>query len=120
MHKRIMVSLIVIACVFSVYLISSGLPEKKDTVAEGSKFVVPERAVDVSASEQLYQSLCISCHGDQLQGAMGPELATVGGKLTKEQLFKKISAGGGGMPAFKDRLTEEELITLTTWLASKQ
>jgi cytochrome c550 len=115
-----MAVLIGIACAFGVYLISSGLPEKKDTVAEGGKFEVPERAVDAPASEQLYQSLCISCHGDQLQGAMGPELAHVGGKLTKEQLFKKISTGGRGMPAFQERLTEEELITLTTWLASKQ
>ncbi|QMV39773.1 c-type cytochrome [Cohnella cholangitidis] len=120
MQKRIMATLLIIACVFGVYLLSSGLPDKKESEVSGTKFTVPERAVNAAASEQLYQNMCISCHGDQLQGSVGPELAHIGDSMTIEQIFKKISGGGGGMPAFEDRLTEDQLITITTWLASKK
>jgi mono/diheme cytochrome c family protein len=120
MQKRLMAALVGLACVFGVYLISSGLPDKEETAKEGTKFTVPERAIDAPASEQLYKNMCISCHGDQLQGGVGPELAHIGNSMTKEQIYKKISGGGGGMPAFEDRLTEDQLITITTWLSSRK
>ncbi|WP_373229990.1 cytochrome c [Cohnella sp.] len=118
MQKRLMAALVCIACVCGVYLLSTELPDKEESISEGTKFTVPERAVDAAASEQLYKNMCISCHGDHLQGAIGPELAHIGDSMTKEQIYKKISDGGGGMPAFEDRLTEDHLITITTWLAS--
>ncbi|WP_186438249.1 c-type cytochrome [Cohnella terricola] len=120
MTKRMMAFLVCLACVFAVYLLSTGLPHKEETTSKGAKFTVPDRPVDTAESERIYQSMCIACHGDQLQGAVGPELAHIGGTMTKEQLFKKISSGGGGMPAFQSRLTEDELVTIVTWLASHQ
>lgn len=101
MQKRIMAVLLIITCIFGVYLLSSGLPNKIESEVSSTKFTVPERAVDAAASEQLYQIMCISCHGDQLQGAAGPELAHIGDSMTKEQLFKKISSGGGGILSFR-------------------
>ncbi|WP_239619236.1 c-type cytochrome [Cohnella mopanensis] len=118
MYTRLLAVLVGLACVFGVYLISTGLPDKEESATGGTKFMVPERAVDAPASEQLYKNMCIACHGDRMQGAVGPELAHIGASMTKEQLYKKISGGGGGMPAFENRLTEDQLITITTWLAS--
>lgn len=119
MVKWMLSALVCLACVLGVFLLTTGLPEKAE-VAEGPAFTVPERAVNAEGSEQIYKNMCLSCHGDQLQGKVGPELAHVGDSMTKEQIYKKISSGGGGMPPFKERLTEDELITITTWLASQK
>ncbi|WP_372636096.1 cytochrome c [Cohnella sp.] len=120
MSKWIMSGLIAVACLFGIYLLATALPEKEEAADKGPAFVVPERAVDAAASEQIYQALCISCHGDQLQGGAGPELAHIGSAMTKEQLYKTIKEGKRGMPAFEKRLTEDELLTITTWLASHE
>ncbi|BBI32811.1 c-type cytochrome [Cohnella abietis] len=120
MSKWMMSGLVACACIFGVYLLLTGLPDKEEQAKEGTAFTVPERAVDAATSEQIYQSMCISCHGAELQGAIGPELAHIGSSLTKEQLFKTIKNGRRGMPSFEKRLSEDELITVTTWLASHQ
>ncbi|MFB9274350.1 c-type cytochrome [Cohnella cellulosilytica] len=120
MSKWLMSGLIAAACLFGVYLLVAALPEKEEAADRSPDFVVPERAVDADASMQIYQSLCISCHGDRLQGAVGPELAHVGSAMTKEQLYKTIKEGRRGMPAFEKRLTEDELATIATWLAAQQ
>jgi len=118
MHKLFLAGLLGVACAFAVYLLATGLPEKEEAAERGPAFTVPDRPVDADASNRVYRSLCISCHGDRLQGGVGPELASIGSTMTKEQLFKTISDGRRGMPSFEDRLTEDEIITVSTWLAS--
>ncbi|AJY74006.1 c-type cytochrome [Paenibacillus beijingensis] len=68
----------------------------------------------------LYMANCISCHGTDLQGRMGPEtdIHAIGGKWSKEQIAAQIANGGGLMPAFKERLTEEQIGALADWLAA--
>ncbi|MFC4597725.1 c-type cytochrome [Cohnella hongkongensis] len=120
MNKWFMSGLIALACVFGVYLLATALPEKEPAADKEPAFAVPDRAVDAEASEQIYRALCISCHGDQLQGGVGPALAQVGSSMTKEQLYETIKKGKRGMPAFENRLTEDEIITIATWLASHE
>lgn len=119
-QKWIMSGLLVVAGIFAVVLLTTGLPEKEPSAGEGTKFVVPEVAVDQDAVMQMYQSMCISCHGDQLQGGAGPALAQVGASMTKEQIYRKVANGGGGMPSFGKRLSEDELVVIANWLASKK
>lgn len=71
------------------------------------------------ATLKLYRASCISCHGSELQGKMGPEsdLRHVGASLTKEQILQQIENGGSLMPAFKDRLKPEEIDAIADWLA---
>ncbi|GAA4866635.1 hypothetical protein GCM10023310_52890 [Paenibacillus vulneris] len=78
-----------------------------------------------SAPEQvqaLYKQSCISCHGNNLEGKVGPatNLQKIGGKLTKEQISKQIISGGNGMPGFGTKLKPEETEALAEWLASKK
>ncbi|WP_083436597.1 cytochrome c [Paenibacillus sp. P22] len=44
----------------------------------------------------------------------------VGDLLDKAQLTEIVTNGKGGMPAFKDTLSAEEIDTLTTWLAKQK
>lgn len=68
----------------------------------------------------VYQNNCLSCHGNQLQGRTGPNLQKVGSKLNEEQILKLIREGKGGMPAYGNRLSEDELTSLASWLAQQK
>lgn len=71
-------------------------------------------------AEAIYKQSCMACHGGNLEGKTGPGLANVGGKLNKDQIAAKIANGGGGMPAFKNQLKENEVQGLADWLATKK
>ncbi|MCD1261229.1 cytochrome c [Paenibacillus athensensis] len=71
-------------------------------------------------AEALYKSNCLSCHGGNLEGKIGPSLAKVGGKLDEAKIAAKINNGGGGMPAFKSTLKEQDVQALAAWLSSKK
>lgn len=115
-----MSGLIAVACLFAVLLLAYELPEKEHAAEPSAPFTVPDTPNDAAAAEQLYKSSCLACHGDQLQGGMGPALTQVGADMSKEKIYKQILNGGGGMPKFEGRLSEDELITLTNWLAEKK
>lgn len=80
----------------------------------------PAQTVDDATAMPIYKSNCLACHGDQLQGQIGPSLKTVGSAMTAEQIQAQITNGGGGMPAFKGTLTDDQIQTLTSWLAAKK
>lgn len=73
----------------------------------------PENA----AAETLYQKNCLSCHGGNLQGGMGPDLRKIGASLGTEEIEAIIADGKGKMPQFKSRLDEKEIGELAGWLA---
>jgi cytochrome c551 len=77
------------------------------------------------ASEQtqsLYKANCLSCHGNTLEGRVGPStnLQKVGSRLSKEQIIKQITNGGNGMPGLGSKLKPEETDALADWLAGKK
>ncbi|MFC5406072.1 c-type cytochrome [Cohnella soli] len=118
MYKRVMAGMIILACVFGLYLIVYSLPAKQTPEQPSATFKVPDTPVDADAAMQQYKSNCIACHGDSLQGGMGPNLTKVGGTMTKEQIFKQIAKGGGGMPSFEQKLTKEQIVDVTNWLSA--
>jgi cytochrome c551 len=70
-------------------------------------------------AETTYRTNCITCHATDLRGGVGPNLQHVGGQLTADEIHNRIANGGGGMPAFKGTLTEDQINALTAWLAAK-
>ncbi|MFX3633464.1 MAG: c-type cytochrome [Candidatus Pristimantibacillus sp.] len=69
----------------------------------------------------IVQAQCIGCHANDLKGNGGvPALTGVGDKYSKEQLVEIVTNGRGGMPAFKETLSTEEIDQLTTWLAKQK
>ena len=79
-----------------------------------------EGTVDAAAAEEIYKNSCIGCHAADLGGGVGPNLQKVGSEMTADQIHDKIAKGGGGMPAFKGQLSDDEITALTNWLAAKK
>jgi mono/diheme cytochrome c family protein len=80
-------------------------------------------------SKEIYGQECSFCHGDEGKGGVVkiedkqlkvPSLLK-GHALnhTEEQLAKQIREGGDGMPAFKDKMTEEEITQMVRYIREK-
>ncbi|MBB6674490.1 c-type cytochrome [Cohnella nanjingensis] len=126
MRKWIMPGLLTVCCLFAVMLMfyslrkgeTPSVPHEQAPSATASGEAAP--AVGAEAATAVYKSNCLSCHGDQLQGAMGPALTKVGSTLSEDDIRKQITNGGGGMPAFKGTLTDEQVNAVASWLAAKK
>jgi len=70
-----------------------------------------------SSAQTIYKSNCLSCHGTNMEGGVGPNLTKVGSKLSADQISTLITNGRGGMPAFKGRLSDADIKGLTDYLA---
>jgi quinohemoprotein ethanol dehydrogenase len=74
-------------------------------------------APNAEAGEEVFSEQCSVCHGaDGLGGNGGPDLTTM--PLAKEQAGaeKQVTNGGGGMPAFKGTLSEEEIKNVAAYV----
>lgn len=118
MQKWIMSGLFFVACGLAIVLMLS-LPGKEQ-VAQENKPQMPEVTLSAEQAETIVSTTCISCHGDQLEGSVGPNLQKIGAELSAEQLYAIINKGKGNMPAFKDRLKDEEIANVALWLAEKK
>jgi glucose/arabinose dehydrogenase len=58
---------------------------------------------------EVYRVHCSSCHGDDARGGVGPSLIDVADRLTVAQHLSVVRHGRGGMPAWGDVLTPDEI-----------
>jgi cytochrome c551 len=79
-------------------------------------------AVASADAEAIFKKNCVSCHGDNLEGRVGPNsnISKVGAKLGRDDIAAVITNGRGGMPSFKGRLQDNEIGALADWLAAKK
>ncbi|RIW37569.1 cytochrome c [Bacillus salacetis] len=64
-----------------------------------------------------YQQACISCHGENYEGGVGPALTGVGDRYSKEEIVEILQNGkGGGMPA--GLVPPENQDAMAEWLMS--
>ncbi len=71
-----------------------------------------------SATEAVYKKSCASCHGQNLEGGVGPALDKVGGKYSQEEIKNIIANGRGGMPG--GLVQGDDVDKLAEWLAAKK
>jgi cytochrome c551 len=71
-------------------------------------------------AQAIYKQNCISCHGNSLEGGVGPSLQKVGAKYSKDQIATILNNGRGAMPSFKGKLSDTEIGGLATWLSEKK
>jgi mono/diheme cytochrome c family protein len=64
---------------------------------------------------------CEHCHGANGRGGeLGPDLSTVGKRLSKQKIEHQIHEGGAAMPAFGDVLQPDEIKDLVDFLHAKR
>jgi cytochrome c551 len=70
----------------------------------------------------LYKAECLSCHGSDLQGRVGPNtnLEKVGSRMSVSEIVTQIEQGESVMQGFADQLTKEEIQSLADWLSGKK
>lgn len=75
--------------------------------------------VDTAKAEGIFKQTCAGCHGVDMQGQVGPKLADVGARLSKDQILDVLKNGkNGGMPAGLVQGADAE--NLAAWLATKK
>lgn len=71
---------------------------------------------------ELFGVTCAHCHGSELGGGIGPPLGagSNAANLTDDQITGVIRIGPGAMPAFEDRLTDQQIESLVGYLREQQ
>lgn len=67
--------------------------------------------------ESIYNKSCVACHGDKLQGAVGPTLLNLKIKYSEADVLKIVTNGTRQMPA--NLLSEKDAKVVTKWLMGK-
>jgi ubiquinol-cytochrome c reductase cytochrome b subunit len=83
--------------------------------------VVNAAAPELINGAQLFHTRgCENCHAVAGYGGhRGPDLSTVGDRMTKEQITLRILNGAYNMPAFASSLKPEQVRALVTFLESR-
>lgn len=79
-------------------------------------------AAGLSRGSTIFQeNACINCHriGDS-GGTKGPDLTTVGDRLTQDQLVWRILNGGEGMPAYGETLSTNDVDQVVQFLLQQK
>ncbi|MCL6452790.1 MAG: cytochrome c [Alicyclobacillus sp.] len=86
--------------------------------------IVQADAARYPTAVHVYENGCITCHGDNLQGGIGPSLRHVGSQRSVAQMERLIDNGSGPMPAYRlpgdEILTAAQVQAVAEWLATKK
>ncbi len=76
-----------------------------------------EAGGDAVAGESVFAANCAGCHGpDGKGGNGGPDLSQAASVADLTNVISQVTNGGGGMPAFGDQLTQQEIEDVATYV----
>lgn len=80
------------------------------------------RPSDDATGSQIYSMLCSNCHGDQLEGGIGPPLGPGSNSADQPDSFLEttIEHGRGRMPSFDSSLDQDQLVRLIGYIREVQ
>ncbi|MBY0085144.1 cytochrome c [Brevibacillus sp. M2.1A] len=78
----------------------------------------PSGSYDAATAETTFKNTCSACHGQTLEGAVGPNLQKIGSELSKEQILAILEKGKGAMPPGLVKGKDAE--NIAAWLADKK
>jgi mono/diheme cytochrome c family protein len=67
---------------------------------------------------QIFAENCATCHGDQGQGGVGPNLQTSSKAGDEHAVIEQVKNGGGGMPPFDDKLSDQEIQAVADYVVN--
>jgi mono/diheme cytochrome c family protein len=119
MYKWILFILLIGAFTLGISQLFIQANEHQKAIEEANKpEVVSNVPLDAVAAESVYKQSCITCHGVNLEGGVGPNLTKVGVTWSEAKIVKQITKGGGGMPPFEGQIKDDQIANLAKWLAS--
>ncbi|MGN7469361.1 cytochrome c551 [Brevibacillus sp. SAFN-007a] len=89
-----------------------------ETPATETPSTTPAGSYDAATAEALYKNTCAGCHGQSLEGAVGPNLQKIGSQLSKDQILDTLHNGKGSMPPGLVKGADAE--NIAAWLADKK
>ncbi|ASK63168.1 cytochrome C [Virgibacillus phasianinus] len=108
---------ILLVIVISVVGLDQQATIEKAEEGGGEKQEKAEASTDDPAA--IFQNNCISCHGADLTGGVGPDLTKVGARYNKKEIKNIILNGKGSvMPA--GLVKEPQAEALAEWLSKKK
>ncbi|MFS0689763.1 cytochrome c550 [Sporosarcina sp. 179-K 8C2 HS] len=98
-----------------------GIEQKDEIAASNEEGKTEEKTDDAAASEDFdpetfAQGQCVSCHGGDLSGGFAPSLH--GLSASKDEIHDIIKNGQGAMPAFGDKISDEQIDQLSDYILS--
>lgn len=92
---------------------------EKQEKGGGEKQGQEEGGASADDPAAIFQNNCISCHGADLTGGVGPDLTKVGSRYSKKEIKEIILNGKGSiMPA--GLVPEPKADALAEWLSKKK
>jgi glucose dehydrogenase/cytochrome c5 len=75
---------------------------------------------DAAAGQQVFADNCSVCHGaDGRGGNGGPDLTSIPSAKQTAVVVKQVENGGGGMPAFKGTLSQQDIANVSAYVTEK-
>ncbi|WP_153462643.1 c-type cytochrome [Sediminibacillus terrae] len=74
---------------------------------------------DPSNGKTVFENNCLSCHGEQGQGASGPNLQESEVAQDQGKVEDKVRNGGNGMPSFEGDLSDSEIADVAAYITEE-
>ncbi len=107
-----------LAIMFAAILVLGACGGNKEVDKNANGGATPGTDTASVDPEKVVQTSCVSCHGGNLEGKVGPALANIGAKLSETEIHDIIINGKGGMPAIQ--MDEAEANAVAKWLSEKK
>jgi mono/diheme cytochrome c family protein len=80
------------------------------------------RPAENATGEEIYLQLCSNCHGDGLEGGLGPALGPGSSAAGQPDEFLRVTIdeGRGRMPSFSSTLSDAQVERLIGYLREEQ
>jgi quinohemoprotein ethanol dehydrogenase len=78
------------------------------------------KAPSIADGQQVFAANCSVCHGATGHGGNGgPDLTSIPSAKQMAVVVKQVENGGGGMPAFRGQLTQQQIEDVSTYVTQK-